>query len=147
MRVPSEGKAARQGAGTALTAALNLLRSIEAAGYRALIVGGAVRDRVLGLPVKDVDVATDMPLDELGRLFPVYDVGKNKTFGIGVVRFGDHAFEVARFRGATRHDAQGGRARRGSTRFFCHLFSGIPTNPPNAAGDSRRPQYPKGGCP
>lgn len=33
-----------------------ILRELDAAGYRALIVGGAVRDALLGLPPKDLDL-------------------------------------------------------------------------------------------
>jgi poly(A) polymerase len=36
-----------------------LLAALESAGYRALFVGGCVRNAVLGLPVADTDLATD----------------------------------------------------------------------------------------
>jgi poly(A) polymerase len=36
-----------------------LLAALAGAGHRALVVGGAVRDALLGLPVGDVDIATD----------------------------------------------------------------------------------------
>lgn len=42
-----------------LTRAGPVLRGLTAAGYRAFAVGGAVRNAVLGLPVADVDIATD----------------------------------------------------------------------------------------
>ena len=35
---------------------LRLVEAIDAAGGRALIVGGWVRDRLLGLPAKDADL-------------------------------------------------------------------------------------------
>jgi poly(A) polymerase len=36
-----------------------LMRALDAAGYRALFVGGCVRNALLGEPVSDVDIATD----------------------------------------------------------------------------------------
>lgn len=41
---------------------------LEAAGYRALIVGGAVRNALLGEPVADVDVSTDARPEVVARL-------------------------------------------------------------------------------
>lgn len=46
-------------AGDWLTDAGPVLRGLNAAGYQAFAVGGAVRNAALGLPVSDVDVATD----------------------------------------------------------------------------------------
>lgn len=46
-------------AGDWLTRAAPLLRGLNAAGFAAFAVGGAVRNAVLGLPVADVDLATD----------------------------------------------------------------------------------------
>ncbi|MEQ8292324.1 MAG: CCA tRNA nucleotidyltransferase [Roseovarius sp.] len=34
-------------------------RALESAGYQALFVGGCVRDDLLGMPVRDIDIATD----------------------------------------------------------------------------------------
>ncbi len=42
-----------------LTRAAPVLHGLNRAGYQALVVGGAVRNAVLGLPVSDVDIATD----------------------------------------------------------------------------------------
>ena len=36
-----------------------LLQALDQAGYRALFVGGCVRNALLGLAVNDVDIATD----------------------------------------------------------------------------------------
>ncbi len=40
-------------------AVLKLLKTIQSVGYEAFIVGGAVRDRLLGRPTHDYDVATN----------------------------------------------------------------------------------------
>lgn len=99
-------------------AARDVLRIIEARGHTALIVGGAVRDHVLGLPMHDVDLATDMPPERLCAVFRAHDVGKSKDFGVFVVLHAGWSFEVARFRGETRFDDQGRRAGLGSSATF-----------------------------
>jgi tRNA nucleotidyltransferase (CCA-adding enzyme) len=71
---------------------------IEKRGYQALITGGAVRDMVLGLEPHDIDVATNMPISKLDRLFKTYNIGKSKDFGIVVVEQGGFQFEIAQFR-------------------------------------------------
>jgi poly(A) polymerase len=40
-----------------------LCNALEAAGYRALFVGGCVRNAILGVPVADIDLATDATPD------------------------------------------------------------------------------------
>jgi tRNA nucleotidyltransferase/poly(A) polymerase len=82
-----------------LANALQVVGLIRAHGYRAVVAGGAVRDRVLGRPLTDVDIATDIPLDELAPLIPTHDVGRSRRFETVVVTRGGHAFEVTRFRG------------------------------------------------
>lgn len=99
-------------------AARDVLRLIEAPGYTALIVGGAVRDHVLGLPMHDVDIATDMPLAQVCEVFRAHDVGKSKAFGLFVVVHRGWSFEVAGFRGETRFDDQGRSAGMGSSATF-----------------------------
>ena len=41
---------------------------LEAAGHRALFVGGCVRDALLGRPVGDIDIATDARPDRVVAL-------------------------------------------------------------------------------
>jgi tRNA nucleotidyltransferase/poly(A) polymerase len=82
-----------------LKAAVDVLRKINKKKYKAYIVGGSVRDIVLGnLKPHDVDIATNMPMDELGRMFKTYNIGQSKDFGIVVVKHGGSDFEVAQFR-------------------------------------------------
>ncbi len=55
--------------------------TLEAVGHRALIVGGAVRNAVLGLPAGDIDVATDVPPETVVEVFSGTDAGL-RTFGL-----------------------------------------------------------------
>jgi poly(A) polymerase len=61
----------------------------RAAGRSLYLVGGSVRDRLLGRPVHDLDLATDAPPEEIKRLIrrvrpdAIYDVGaKFGTIGL-----------------------------------------------------------------
>jgi tRNA nucleotidyltransferase/poly(A) polymerase len=49
---------------------LRVLERLAAAGYRGWIVGGALRDQLLGRPPLDWDVATTASPEEVARLFP-----------------------------------------------------------------------------
>ncbi len=70
---------------------------LTGAGFSAYLVGGAVRDALLGLPMKDFDIATDATPDEVEELFPnAIDVGR--AFGVMKVPFGDEIIEIATFR-------------------------------------------------
>lgn len=49
--------------------AVRVVRSLKEAGYEAYIVGGAVRDLLVGLRPKDFDVATDATPEQVKALF------------------------------------------------------------------------------
>ena len=64
----------------------------------AYIVGGAVRDYIIGKDCDDIDIATDVPMDIIEDKFSTHDIGSNKDFGIIVVEFEGDVFEVAQYR-------------------------------------------------
>ncbi|MFC7365609.1 MULTISPECIES: CCA tRNA nucleotidyltransferase [Bhargavaea] len=56
--------------------AFEIVGRLREAGHEAVIVGGAVRDRLMGLPAHDVDVATAALPQEVKTIFPkTADVG------------------------------------------------------------------------
>jgi len=70
---------------------------LRAAGYEAWLVGGCVRDRLLGRPVHDRDLTTNATPRELRRLFPdALEVGAH--FGVVLVRRGGAEVQVATYR-------------------------------------------------
>ncbi|GAB5497438.1 MAG: CCA tRNA nucleotidyltransferase [Phycisphaerales bacterium] len=88
-------------AGDALRArkdAVDVVRVLQASGYKALFAGGCVRDELLGLHPKDFDVATDARPKEIAKLFrSTAHVGAH--FGVVIVRTGpSEGVEVATFR-------------------------------------------------
>ena len=48
---------------TYLDYGIELINKIEEMGYKAYLVGGAIRDHLLGIESNDIDIATSMPLD------------------------------------------------------------------------------------
>jgi poly(A) polymerase len=66
-------------------------------GYEAYVVGGAVRDLLVGLKPKDFDVATDAKPEEVRRLFRRAIV-IGRRFKLVHVIFGDETVEVSTFR-------------------------------------------------
>ncbi len=77
--------------------ALAILRRLRDNGFIALFNGGCVRDRILGLPVKDYDIATDARPEVVQRLFDE-TVGVGAKFGVIMVILDGDPFEVATFR-------------------------------------------------
>ncbi len=79
--------------------ALKVLSRLNRHGYQAYLVGGSVRDMILGRAPKDFDIATDAHPEDVKSLF------KNsrligRRFRIVHVRFGREIIEVATFRAA-----------------------------------------------
>ncbi|MCZ8512975.1 CCA tRNA nucleotidyltransferase [Paenibacillus filicis] len=50
--------------------ALQIVRELNMHGYAAYLVGGCVRDKQLGRPVKDYDIATSAKPEDVQKLFP-----------------------------------------------------------------------------
>ena len=80
-----------------LEKAKTILRILRKKGFEAMIVGGAVRDRVLGRESKDYDIATNAEPQEVEALFKK-TIGVGKQFGVILVIIGGEQFEVATFR-------------------------------------------------
>jgi len=67
----------------------------------AYIVGGAVRDMIIGnvnLDEMDIDISTNVPISILDNYLETYSIGSNKDFGILVVLSNGFDFEVAQYR-------------------------------------------------
>src|SRR6516225_7910099 len=83
---------------------------LRAAGYQAYLVGGCVRDLLLGCEPKDFDISTDAPPERILELFPGSgQVGAH--FGVVLVKGGGRQVEVATFR--SDHDYIDGRRPAG----------------------------------
>jgi poly(A) polymerase len=80
--------------------ALRVLYRLRDAGFMAFLVGGCVRDLLIGIEPKDFDVATDALPEEVKRLFRNCRL-VGRRFRLAHVFFGRETIEVATFRAAT----------------------------------------------
>jgi poly(A) polymerase len=78
--------------------ALKVIRRLNDAGYAAYLVGGSVRDLLLGKHPKDFDVTTDASPEQIRRLFSNSRI-IGRRFRLVHVRYGREIVEVATFRG------------------------------------------------
>jgi poly(A) polymerase len=78
--------------------ALKVLYRLKQGGYQAYLVGGGVRDLLLGREPKDFDVATDATPEEVRRVFRNCRL-IGRRFRLAHVHFGGDIIEVATFRG------------------------------------------------
>ncbi|MCF6209332.1 MAG: polynucleotide adenylyltransferase PcnB [Gammaproteobacteria bacterium] len=84
--------------------ALKVLYRLRAAGFESYLVGGGVRDLLLGREPKDFDIATDAHPDEVRALFRNCRL-IGRRFRLAHVHFGREIIEVATFRGS--HEGAG----------------------------------------
>jgi poly(A) polymerase len=97
--------------------ALKVLYRLKSAGFEAFLVGGGVRDLLLGRQPKDFDVATNADPDQ------IQDVFRNcrligRRFRLAHVRFGRDIIEVATFRASGAEPDHDDRAHTDSGRIL-----------------------------
>ena len=92
--------------------ALKVLYRLKDAGFTAYLVGGGVRDLLLGRRPKDFDIGTDAHPYQIKKLFRnCFIIGRR--FRLAHVKFGTKVIEVATFRRqVTERRAGGGRSAR-----------------------------------
>jgi len=78
-------------------AALSVVRGLREEGFDAYLVGGCVRDMLLGIAPKDFDVATDATPEQVRNTFRRARL-VGRRFRIAHVRFGREVIEVSTFR-------------------------------------------------
>jgi len=80
-------------------AARSVTRRLQDEGFKAFIVGGAVRDLLLGIEPKDFDIATDATPEQVKPLFRrAFIIGRR--FRLVHVHVGNDVIEVSTFRAA-----------------------------------------------
>lgn len=85
--------------------ALKVMNRLNNSGYEAYLVGGGVRDILLGQSPKDFDIATNAHPEEVHALF------KNsrligRRFKLVHILFGREIIEVATFRGSSKEESE-----------------------------------------
>jgi len=106
-RAPRRVPAAEHGIDAQLVAkpALRVCETLQKAGYEAYIVGGAVRDLLLGVAPKDFDVATNATPEQVKSHFRrAIIIGRR--FRLVHVMFGQETIEVSTFRALDNPDRE-----------------------------------------
>lgn len=83
--------------------ALKVLYRLKDAGYHACLVGGGVRDLLLGREPKDFDIATDAHPEQIRQLFRNCRL-IGRRFRLAHIVYGREVIEVATFRGRHSDD-------------------------------------------
>ena len=85
--------------------AVDVVAKLKGAGFQAWLVGGCVRDLLLGAHPKDFDVATNATPEQVRGLFRRSRL-VGRRFKIAHVRYGRDVIEVSTFRKAPSGDAR-----------------------------------------
>lgn len=133
---------------------LGLMLSLREMGGQSFVVGGAVRDALMGKDPKDFDVASSLSVHEVVEALRAagWEVEeKGLRFVVAIVTHGDHQFEVAQFRNdgvykdgkpveVTRGDLNTDAARRDFTvnALYLEPFSGEVLDPTGRGLDDVR---------
>jgi poly(A) polymerase len=88
--------------------ALKVLYRLKKSGYQAYLVGGCVRDLLLGREPKDFDVVTNAHPEEIRTIFRNCRL-IGRRFRLAHVHFGNEVVEVATFRGLASDEEQNER--------------------------------------
>jgi len=83
-------------------AAVEILKRLRGEGFQAFLVGGCVRDLVMGFVPKDYDISTDATPEQVVRLFPE-SLAVGAQFGVVMVPREEGNVEVATFRSDGRY--------------------------------------------
>ncbi len=77
--------------------ALRIVKNLQESGFETYLVGGCVRDLLVGIHPKDFDIATSaLPNQVRKKVSNAYIIGRR--FKLVLVKRGDQQFEVATFR-------------------------------------------------
>ena len=104
------------------TSSVEIIERLNESGHDAYLVGGCVRDLLLGRTPKDFDIATGATPHQINGVFPICRL-VGRRFQIAHVRIGPHLHEVATFR------------RESVDEDFAQDNEGEPTEPGEASPD------------
>ena len=75
--------------------AIKILNILENNGYKAYIVGGYVRDKILDIESNDIDIITNAKPDELNKIF---NKKCSNNYGCIILPYNNYEFEITTFR-------------------------------------------------
>ena len=80
----------------------NVLLTIEKSGYKAYLVGGYVRDYLLGIKSFDIDICTSALPKDLHKLFPTNN--NSNAYGGFNLKIGKYNIDITTFRKEIKYD-------------------------------------------
>ena len=83
--------------------ALKVLHRLNKSGFQAFLVGGCIRDLLLGIRPKDFDIVTNAEPEEIKHLFRNCRL-IGRRFRLAHIRFGRELIEVATYRSSAEPD-------------------------------------------
>lgn len=87
--------------------ALKVMYRLVRKGFTAYLVGGSVRDLILGRTPKDFDVSTNATPSQIKKIFQnCFLIGRR--FRLAHIRFDDHVIETSTFRRCPEQDEENG---------------------------------------
>ncbi|MGQ0285997.1 polynucleotide adenylyltransferase PcnB [Pasteurellaceae bacterium 22721_9_1] len=92
--------------------ALYIVEKLQRNGYEAYIVGGCLRDLLLGKQPKDFDVATNARPEQIQALFQRQCRLVGRRFRLAHIMFGRDIIEVATFRAGHQNSLSEGQAKK-----------------------------------
>ena len=82
-----------------LQVALDLMKNIKAKLQGEIyIVGGVPRDLLMGNAIDDVDLATNIPVEELEKHFELRNISKNDSQPVYAILWKGYVYDLAKFR-------------------------------------------------
>lgn len=85
--------------------AIKVIEGLNRAGFQSYLVGGSIRDNLLGCHPKDFDISTDATPEQVRRVFRNSRI-IGRRFRIVHVNFGRETIEVTTFRGKAENSEQ-----------------------------------------
>mgnify|MGYP001362874513 CR=1 FL=1 len=82
---------------TPYQSAAEIVAVLQAAEFKAFFVGGSVRDKLLGIVPKDIDIASNAKPEQVAAIFPDCKM-VGACFGVSLVKHKSVSFEVAALR-------------------------------------------------
>jgi poly(A) polymerase len=77
--------------------AIDIVRNLQRAGFKSYLVGGCVRDLLVGIHPKDFDIATNAEPNQIRKkIYQAYVIGNR--FRLVLAKRGEKQFEIATFR-------------------------------------------------
>ena len=100
---------------------IKILSLIEENGFEAYVVGGYVRDFLLGKETKDIDVCTNARVVELMDIFRDYNATSN-NYGAVKLNYSDYKFDITTYREDVKYN---GDRRNLEIKYVDNLFEDI----------------------